>query len=287
MAGLGGLVAACVAMLTPAMPLAAANEPPRRIVSLNMCLDPIVLDLVSRERIQALSWVSGDRNVSPIVDRLDGIRLVRGAAEEVLALDPDLVLAGDYTTPATVDLLRRLGRRVEVIPMAFDIAGIHKTIAAVAEAVGESRRGKEMIADFDRKIAEAARGAVGADRPEAAVYQANSLVSKSGSMAAAALEAAGFRNAGDRLGKGVAGRVSLEALVADPPDLIALGQSATTYRTPVADNLRHPALASVLSRRPHVDLPMPLWLCGGPQIADAVAILAQARADLTHPRAQP
>lgn len=283
-AWLGGLVAAWLAALAPAVP--AAAEPPRRIVSLNLCLDPIVLDLVPRERIQGLSWVSGDRNVSPIVDRLDGIRLVRGAAEEVLALDPDLVLAGDYTTPATVDLLRRLGRRVEVIPMAFDIDGVRKTVRAVAEAVGEPERGAAMIAEFDRRLAEAASIATGNERPEAAVYQANSLVSQSGSLAAAALEAAGFRNAGDRLGEGAAGRVSLEALVTAPPDLIALGQHATTYRTPVADNLRHPALAHVLATRPHVDLPMPLWLCGTPYVADAVAILARARADLTK-RAQP
>ena len=277
-AWLGALVAAWVAALAPAVP--AAAEPPRRIVSLNLCLDPIVLDLVPRERIQALSWVSGARDVSPIVGRIGGIRLVRGSAEEVLALDPDLVLAGDYTTPATVDLLRRLGRRVEVIPMAFDIEGVRTTVRAVADAVGEPQRGAEMIADFDRRLANAATTATGTERPEVAVYQANSLVSQSGSLAAAAVEAAGFRNAGDRLGEGAAGRVSLETLVTNPPDLIALGQHATTYRTPVADNLRHPALAYVLSKRPHVDLPMPLWLCGTPYLADAVAILARARTDL-------
>jgi len=284
-AWLGALAAAWVAALAPVIPV-AADEPPRRIVSLNLCLDPIVLDLVPRERIQALSWVSGDRNVSPIIDRIDGIRLAGGSAEEVLALDPDLVLAGDYTTPATVDLLRRLGRRVEVIPMAFDIDGIRKTIGAVADAVGEPRRGADLIARFDRRLADVSVAATGPDRPEAAIYQANSLVSQSGSLAAAALDAAGFRNAGDRLGEGAAGRVSLEALVADPPDLIALGQRADTYRTPVADNLRHPALAYVLSQRPHVDLPMPLWLCGTPYVADAVAILARARAQLTK-RVQP
>ncbi len=258
---------------------AAAGQPPQRIISLNLCIDPIVLELVPRERIQALSQVSADRNVSAIVDRIGGIRLVKGAAEEVLALDPDLVLAGDYTTPATVDLLRRLGRRVEVIPMALDVDGVRTTIQAVARAVGELDRGARLISHFNRAL-EAAQVKEAGRRPEAVVYQANSLVSQNGSLAAAALKAAGFANAAGRLQPGPGGRVSLEALVVRPPALVALGQSATTYRTPLADNLRHPALAYVLSKRPHVDLPMPLWLCGTQHLADAVMILARAREQL-------
>jgi iron complex transport system substrate-binding protein len=277
MAWLGGVIAVLTAALlgTPS----AAADAPRRIVSLNLCIDQIVLDLVPRERIQALSWVSGDRNVSPIVDRLDGIPLLRGTAEEVLALDPDLVLAAENSTPATVDLLRRLGRRVEIIPMAFDLESVRTTIHEVARAVGEPQRGAQLIMHFNRRLWNAGRTQTG--RLEAIVYQANSLVSPSGTLAASALEAAGFRNAAERLKPGAAGRISLESLVLDPPDLIALGQQAATYRTPLADNLRHPALADVLSRRAHVDLPMPLWLCGTHYSADAVAILARARSAIT------
>ncbi|MCL4765986.1 MAG: ABC transporter substrate-binding protein [Hyphomicrobiaceae bacterium] len=269
-----GLGAAALAAVL-ALACSAAAEPARRIVSLNLCIDPIVLDLVPRERIQALSWVSSDPNVSPIIDRIAGIRLVRGTAEEVLALEPDLVLAGAHTTPATVDLLRRLGQRVEVIPMATTIEGIAKVIRAIAAAVGEPARGEAMVADFDRRLAKAR--AHGPERPEAVVYQANSIVSPSGTLAAAALEAAGFSNAADRVALTPGERIDLETLVVNPPDLVALGQQATTYRTPVADNLRHPALAHVLAERAHVDLPMPLWLCGTPHVADAVATLARAR----------
>ncbi len=273
--GCFGVLAAALATVGLSIGAAHAAEAPRRIVSLNLCIDPIVLDLVERERIQALSLVSSDPNVSPIVDRIAGIRLVRGTAEEVLALEPDLVLAGDYTTPATVDLLRRLGQRVEVIPTAMSLADVSIVIRAVAAAVGEPGRGEAMVADFQRRLGEAA--SAGDARPEAVVYQANSLVSAGGTLLAGALEAAGFTNAADRAPLTAGGRMALETLVVDPPDLIALGQQSTTYRTPVADNLRHPALAQVLAEHAHVDLPMPLWLCGTPHVADAVATLARAR----------
>lgn len=267
------LAAALAAVFALALP--ASAEPARRIVSLNLCIDPIVLDLVERDRIQGLSWVSSDPNVSPIVDRIDGIRLVRGTAEEVLALEPDLVLAGAYTTPATVDLLRRLGQRVEVIPMATSIEDIRTVIRAVAAAVGEPGRGEAMVSDFDRRL-EAAKPTA-TRRPEAIVYEANSIVSPRGSMESAALEAAGFENAAERMLSRPGGRTDLETLVLDPPDLVVLNQRSTTYRTPVADNLRHPALNHVLAKRAHVYVPMPLWLCGTPYVAEAVAKLGRAR----------
>ena len=53
--------------------LAAAAEPPQRIVSLNLCVDAIVLDLVPRERIRGVSLVSADPNVSAIADRVRGL----------------------------------------------------------------------------------------------------------------------------------------------------------------------------------------------------------------------
>jgi iron complex transport system substrate-binding protein len=275
--GFGAAIAFVASLMAVALSPGAAAAP-QRIVSLNLCIDPIVLDLVPRDRIQALSWVSGDPNVSPILDRLAGIRLVRGAAEEVLALDPDLILAGEHTTPATVDLLRRLGRRVEVVPMARDLDGVRLAIRRVAAAVGEPERGEQMVADFDRRLVTSRND--GPTRPSAIIYQVNSIVSGAGTLAGAALEAAGLTNAGERMGAARSGRVDLETLVVNPPDILALGQRSAAYRTPMADNLRHPALASVLARRTHVDLPMPLWLCGTPHVAEAVLILHRAREGL-------
>ena len=96
----------------------AATAKPMRIVSLNLCTDQVLVDLVEVRRIAALSFLARDANLSAISARARTIHQVRGAAEEVLSLDPDLVLAGTYTTPATVDLLRRLGRNVTVLPIA-------------------------------------------------------------------------------------------------------------------------------------------------------------------------
>jgi iron complex transport system substrate-binding protein len=260
----------------------AASPPtvqPARIVSLNLCTDLILLDLVPRDRIAALSWLAADRDVSPIADDISGIRLVRGHAEEVLSLAPDLVLASPFSATPTVDLLRRLGYVIDVVPFAEDFAGIRSAIRQVAAAVGNTARGEAVVAKFDASLTNAARPTTDAGPPpQALVYQVNGLVSGGGSLIDAALRAAGLSNQashpGPRLAAG--GRLALEQLVANPPDLLVLAQAPTTYATVVSDNLRHPAVRAVMTSRPSVVLPMPLWLCGSPRISKAIDLLRAA-----------
>ena len=272
------MLCAAALMATLAPPATAADGKPRRIVSLNLCTDIIVLSLVPRERIRALTLNASIPITSPIAGEIAGLKLTRGHAEEVLALDPDLVLTGTYTTAATTALLHRLGRRVEVVPLATDFAGIRSVIKQVAAAVGEPERGDAMIADFDRALA--ATYAPFAQRPSAMVYQVGGLVSGTESLIDAILRAAGLENAADTAQLGPGGRIALETMLAAPPDLVVLAQTASTYRTPVADNVRHPALAQLLEKRANLYLPMSLWLCGTPHVVHAVTALDRARAEL-------
>lgn len=253
----------------------ATGEPARRIVSLNLCIDPILMALVPRERIAALSIVSSDPDVSLLTGKLDGIKLVRGSAEDVLALDPDLVLAGAFTTPATVSLLRRLGRRVEVIEQASNSEGIIRVIRQIAAALSEEEQGRLLIESFSRRLD--AVTPTSPERPSAVAYHANGLVSGGDTLLDEAMTRAGFINAAQDLAPGRGGRIALEALIATPPDLLILAQARDTYRSVAADNLRHPALAVLMTRRPSLVLPMPYWICGTPALAHAAELLADTR----------
>lgn len=252
-----------------------AVDQPRRIVSLNLCTDQILLDLVPPDRIAALTKLAADRDVSAVADRVHGLKLIGGGAEEVLGLAPDLVLASPFSATPTVDLLKRLGLRVELVPFATDFATVRSTVRQVALAVGEVARGEQMIADFDHALVKA--GSSAARKPEALVYQVNGLVSGTGSLADAALKAAGLTNQAERRATAAGTRLALESIVIMPPNLMVLAQGMNTYRTVVSDNLRHPALARVMAQTAGLELPMPLWLCGTPHIADAVGLLAAGR----------
>lgn len=257
-------------------PVAAERPAPRRIVSINLCTDQLLVDLVPHDRIAALSHLAADPQLSATSGRVGAIRRVHGAAEEVLALAPDLVLTSEYSTPQAVALLRRLGVRVEVIPLASDLAGIRSAIRRVAEAVGETGRGEQVIGAFDARIAEVRPD--GAVRPTALAWQVNSLTAGPGGLVDAMLETAGFRNMASEMKLGPFGRLPLETFLARPPDLVVLANAPAAFRSVAADNLRHPALGDLMRRRPHAELAMPLWLCGSPAVAEGIERLAATRA---------
>src|SRR5438876_1155936 len=118
-----GLIGALSALLLqPA--LAAADPAPRRIVSLNLCADQLVMALARPEHIASITWLSrseGDPDLLALARRLPANH---GSAEEVLAARPDLVIAGRYTTSTTRALLRRAHIPLLETDPVQDCAGI-------------------------------------------------------------------------------------------------------------------------------------------------------------------
>jgi iron complex transport system substrate-binding protein len=273
-------ILACIGLALACGSLPAAADPPRRIVSLNLCADQILIDLVPPGRIRALSHLAADPKVSAIADRVAGLHLTRGEAETVLRLDPDLVIAGEFSTPATVSLLERMGRRVEKVPLASDIAAVRALVLRLARIVGEEARGAALVAEFDRRLSAAVPAERQPHRPTALVYQVNGLASGRNSLADAVMRASGFENLAARTRLGPGGQIALEMLVASPPDLLVLTGPIDEYRTAVAANLRHPALRRLMTSRPSLILPWRQWLCGTQHLAAAVEMLAAERTRL-------
>ena len=282
--------AAGVVALAAGWPAGAGSDlpKPKRIVSLNLCIDQILLDLVPSERIGGVSFLAADPSMSLVAEEAKALPSVRGSAEEILALDPDLVLAGEYTTAATVDLLRRLGQRVEIVPMATSFAQIRDVVLLMGQLTGEEQRAQTLITDFDTRLAEVKARAVvrsEAPRPRAVAMQVNSLASGEGSLINEVLGEAGFDNVARYAKLGPAGRLPLETLISDPPEVIVRANDASDFRTVLGDNLRHPAFRALEATRPSIHIPMNEWLCGTPRIVQAVERLAVAREAL-HFRAE-
>jgi len=273
-------------LLTPTA--VGASDGPQRIVSLNMCVDQILIDLVAKDRIAALSFLATDRTMSAVAERAKNYPRVKGAAEGVLALDPDLVIAGSYSTPATRNLLQRLGKRVVVVKQPATIEGVRNLITQLADLVGAPKRGHEMIAAFDQRLhkatAEDARAkspgrakSAGANPPTALAVQVNSIVSMPGTLLDDALTRAGLKNSARDLVRGKSGRVPLELIVRHPPDVLVMANAPEDFKTVLADNLRHPVLDTLTKNRPVVSLPMWSTLCGTPYVVTAVERLVAAR----------
>lgn len=256
-----------------------ATEKPQRIVSLNLCTDQILMMLVERHRISAVSYLSRNDDTSVMAQQARQLPVTRGLAEEILTLKADLVLAGTFTTRPTVSLLRRVGRNVVVVPPAYSLDEIRKNIRLIAAAVGERRKGEEIIADFNTRLKQLA-GRSSERKPRAVTYYASNYTSGDATLVDDVIKAAGFRNLATEIGTRGTGRLSLEELVSLKPDLVVLGRTRAQYKTVTAENLRHPAFKTFLKSVPHVSIPDRLWICGTPNTLEAIERLSLARTKL-------
>lgn len=262
--------------------LARAGEPPRRVVSLNLCTDQLAALLLPPGRIAALSRLARDPELSYVATRIEGIAVTEGGAEELLALKPDLVLAGTYTAQPAVRMAKAHHIPVVQVGLIADFDGIRAQVRTVAAALGESAKGEDLLADMDRRLAAAAPG--DGRRPTALSLAPGAFTSGAGTLTAAVMRAAGLANYPEAKGMTGYGYLTVEGIVADPPDLLITGAPSpgrgVKDRPSLAGALiSHPALARAIppDRRPALD--ENLLGCGGPYTAAAVEALAHARAD--------
>jgi iron complex transport system substrate-binding protein len=280
-AGRAGRAALTGAVLAAAWACGAlAGAAPQRIASLNVCTDQLLMLLVERHRIASVSHLATDPHTSAMAAEARGLAVNHGLAEEVLPLDPDLVLAGVYTARHAVSLLRRLGHRVVEVPIALDVEGIRANVRSVARALGAERRAEALIARFDAGWAALGRAGRG-PAPRAVLYGANGFTAGSGTLEHAVLTHVGLRNLAAEIGvRGVA-QLPLERLLVARPQVLVTGR-AEEGASLAAERGRHPALRRALEQARGggavVRIPGALWTCGTPAILAAAELLAAASA---------
>jgi len=260
----------------------AALGGPQRVVSMNVCTDQLVALLLPRKRIASLSYIAADPRTSAIAANVAGIDLNRGTAEEIVALDPDLIVTGEHGLRPTVALLRRLGFAVLELPMAATVTDIPGNLLRLGEALDERDRARATVAELEARLARLT--VVGdAPRPLFVNYDANGWTTGQTGLLADIVHRAGLATPGDRLGFASSMRLSLEALLRVRADVIDLGYPWDDPPALASELWRHPAMRAAIERAHVVDIPDSAWLCGTPHTLDALDTLRRARDDLVGP----
>ncbi len=253
---------------------AFAGEPPRRVVSLNLCTDQMAMLVAGEGQLYSVSDLAVDPHSSVLVGEAGKYAINHGLAEEVFLMRPDLVLAGTYTTRATVDLLRRLGIRVEEFAPENSFDDIRAGFRRMGELLGQKARADGIVARMDRDLA-----ALQANpRPDVTVaaWEPNSYTSGTGTLVDAIIGAAGLTNIAGRLGLTGMAKLPLELLILSRPDMVA-GENPHYAAPSVAqDNFVHPAFREVVRDAVSVPLPARLTICGGPFTVEAARMLQAA-----------
>ena len=136
-----------------------AAEPPRRIMSLSLCTDQLLLQLVSKDRITSVTYLSRSSEYSYLSAEAEAVPINYGSSEEVLHERPDLVLAGTFAAAPTRMLLKRIGVSLVEVPPAESFDQIRANTRLVARTVGAEEKGEALIADMDATLAELVRTA--------------------------------------------------------------------------------------------------------------------------------
>jgi iron complex transport system substrate-binding protein len=257
-------ILAIVAFLLPGV-AGAAPAVPRRVVSINLCADELLLALADPGQIASLSVYATDPDLSTIVAEAAAFPHHAASAESVVALAPDLVLAGRFTKRDTRDMLTRLGYRLELLDAPRSIADSEKQIGRVAALLGHPDRGAALIADIETARARAAAAAPSV-KSTAANYQRRGYVAGSDTLMSELLGIAGFADAGGKLAGRTGGFVPLEKVVASPPDYIVVASADLAAHDEGSALLAHPALMSLYPESRRIVLPPKLTVCGGPTL---------------------
>jgi len=255
-----------------------AQAEPRRIVSVNPCLDAILVAVADRGQVAAVDHYSHEPENSSL--DADGRRLpfTYGTAEEIVALRPDLVLAPRIYPPSTLRAIAALGIRVELFDLPESVQASLAQVDRIAAITGHPDRGRRLRAEIEAALA-AAAPRPGQPRLGALTFHGGGVASAQGTLMDELLRRAGFVNQATRYGLRQTGYVPLERLVADPPEVL-LAAPPEPGRPDWADRVvNHPALRSIGSRMIREPFPTRLTHCGGPVIIEAAAALAQARDD--------
>jgi iron complex transport system substrate-binding protein len=261
------------ALITSAAPAAAGGEKPARIMSMNLCTDALLLDLVEPRRITSVTPLSRSRSNSYRWPQATQVPINHGLAEEVLQQRPDLVLAGTYTTTATRAVLKRLGMPLLEVPPANNFAEIRQVTRSVAEAVGEQERGERLLAEMDATLA-----ALAATRPKQIIrvagWDGGGSVPGEGTLFDAILRAAGGTNIAALPGS-QGSSFGIERLLLSRPDILAYGADNHGTHSLRTDTDQHPLILALYGKR-RITYPELLYGCGVPESADAAQALQTA-----------
>jgi iron complex transport system substrate-binding protein len=251
---------------------ATVEAAPQHVMSLNLCTDQLLLDLLPPGRIASITYLARSPGNSFLWAEAQRVPINHGLAEEVLAQQPDLVLVGTYTTTAARVLLKGIGVPLIEVPPASGFDDIRVTTRKVAAAVGEAAAGEKLLATMDAALLDLA-----ATPPRqiirVASWDGGGSVPGKGSLFDAILTAAGGVNVAATMTGIRSGSFDIEELLTAQPDVLAYGtgrdEAAPSRRT---DASQHPLLLRIYQHR-RVTYPEVLYSCGLPESARAAVAL--------------
>jgi iron complex transport system substrate-binding protein len=261
---------------------------PRRIAILSPSIGEAAYKLIDHSRIAAASTTLENERLSNVaaLARRTPTKLPGGFQmdpEQVLALDPDLVLV-EPSHDAERDaekILAQAGIPVVDLPRWNSVASIRQNFLTLGKVLAAEQNAAHIVARMDARL-EDVRRAVAPVQERAVVLAlsgfATPLVNGRGTVTHDLIAHAGAVNATDIMRTGPWDTADVEKIIAADPDYIALIDLHGTGRDAFASILGHPGMRVVTAMRRNqikVFLPRHMMSVGTDQVIDGLVDLAR------------
>jgi iron complex transport system substrate-binding protein len=259
MRAFASLLAARLLALALALAAARAEAAPRRVASLNLCTDELVLLLAAPGQIVSVTHLAQQEAETVLWRQARDYQRNDGSLLSVVAARPDLVVTMGGGARESARIAARLGILTLDLPFARSLGDVGDNIRRVAVALGRPEAGTALI----RRMTALVRSRPGERRD--AIW----LGGGGRTVPAAGLEAQWMALAGLRQRALQGDRISLETLLASPPEILL----RSDYRAGQYSNdqrwLSHPA-ARRATRARTVPTDGRRWTCMGPLLIDEI-----------------
>lgn len=250
---------------SPAPAVVEAGAGPRRVVSLNLCTDELLLLLAEPGQIASLTHLAGTEDEFALWQMARSYPANDGSLASAVALRPDLVL----TMGGGGDQLRiaeRLGIRAVALPFPQSLEDVANSIRMVGKALGREEQAEALVARM------------AALRSSAPLAATDTLWIGGGgrTVAAQGLEAQWMALAGYRQRPVGGDQVQLEELLVSAPSVLLRSDYRQLQYSRAQAWLTHPLARSVKGSR-MVATDGRRWTCMGPLLIEEVERLRRER----------
>ena len=132
--------------------------PPQRVISGAVFSDAVLLEVCPPARVLALHSRSKDPRYSPVAEESARFpRHMTGGAEEILALEPDLVIVSSFSRKETLNLLSRQGSAVLRFLGFSSVADIQNNIRALGYVLDLDEATERLVQDMQASLDDVAK----------------------------------------------------------------------------------------------------------------------------------
>lgn len=204
-------------------------------------------------------YLNGTENKTNVVNDDGSVNV-----EQVVALEPDLVLAPNIVSNATVDQLRQNGLTVYKFSFGSTLEGIYAKTELVGRLTGNCAAAQERVSKMKASVEEIREMASGDPTPKVLFYMPGNYTAGTGTFIHEAIETAGGENIAATAGISGYKPINEEMVVEHDPEVIVVQEGFSLPETEVYQStfaVRNDQVVSVNSNyisqpAPRVTIPM-------------------------------